>query len=359
MPQGHPNPRLPPENQALGRFQRALAARLAMLERSWALSALARAWPPLRPPIRPKATAAGFFLARVWPPVARATTEAAVWLRSARLLVLERLGIGPTVLGSSRRYKADFMGHRRILAWADRHLKRAEAMLEPFRKDYPYRVVLKDHFQVRKEVLKLRRLKGIPHRPPKDLVLVVGDAIHNMRVALDYLAFAVVMKHNPSANKRQIGFPIHDNMTGYANAEPQRLAGTPHAFRQRVQAMQPYNPHVAPHPLALLDALENVHKHRYLLATGPAITSVRYRVVGKGRIVTAWQLATPSGPLKHGAVVARVTKDSAKTKMEYRTLFYVCFGSVGPATGLNFVRTLKDVSRYIRKDVFPALEPWL
>jgi hypothetical protein len=42
---------------------RAAAAFLAMLARCFGVSAFARAFPPFNPPIRPNATAAGFFVA--------------------------------------------------------------------------------------------------------------------------------------------------------------------------------------------------------------------------------------------------------------------------------------------------------
>jgi len=75
-------------------FQRAAAARFAMSERSSGLKAAARARPPLSPPFRPSATAAGFFR-RLWGAlsVASATTRAASWLTSGVFLILERLGI--------------------------------------------------------------------------------------------------------------------------------------------------------------------------------------------------------------------------------------------------------------------------
>ena len=74
-------------------FQRAAAAFFAMADRLAGLSAAARAFPPFRPPRRPRATAAGFFRwGRGTPPVAACTMEAASWFWSS-LFLLERLGM--------------------------------------------------------------------------------------------------------------------------------------------------------------------------------------------------------------------------------------------------------------------------
>lgn len=68
--------------------QRLFAALAASCERFLAVSVAARAWPPLRPPSRPRATAAGF-LGRsgsswsfgAWPVDSR-TIWKAIWLKS-------------------------------------------------------------------------------------------------------------------------------------------------------------------------------------------------------------------------------------------------------------------------------------
>ena len=81
-------------------FHLALAAFFAIAFRLAGESFSALAFPPLRPPRRPSATAAGFFsggaaAAISWPgvPVDWATIRAASWFGSVGLGVLERLGM--------------------------------------------------------------------------------------------------------------------------------------------------------------------------------------------------------------------------------------------------------------------------
>src|ERR1039457_5859772 len=70
-------------------FQRAAAAFLAMADRLAGLRAAARALPPLSPPLRPNATAAGFFRCRLRDgtssPAAMAAIRCASWLESSFL----------------------------------------------------------------------------------------------------------------------------------------------------------------------------------------------------------------------------------------------------------------------------------
>src|SRR5262249_49534361 len=76
---------------------RDLAAFLAISVRCFLFNALARAFPPFKPPNRPSATAAGFFpgsdgsLCSGWPSVRSAITLAS-WFTSEGVL-LERLGM--------------------------------------------------------------------------------------------------------------------------------------------------------------------------------------------------------------------------------------------------------------------------
>jgi hypothetical protein len=78
--------------------QRAIAARSAISFRRSGVRALALAFPPLAPPKRPRATAAGFLrLPESTSPVASTTTRWAVWFTSSDFF-LERLGIGSKLI---------------------------------------------------------------------------------------------------------------------------------------------------------------------------------------------------------------------------------------------------------------------
>jgi hypothetical protein len=79
--------------------QRTLAAFLAISARFFAVNDCALAGPPLSPPRRPRATAAGFFCGASSPALVTASiTDFAIWLKS----LLVRLGIVKLYHGEKR-----------------------------------------------------------------------------------------------------------------------------------------------------------------------------------------------------------------------------------------------------------------
>ncbi len=65
-------------------------------------------------------------------------------------------------------------------------------------------------------------LAFIPKRPiPQFLSIVIGDAIHNLRTALDYAATAVVRK--AKGNTAFVTFPFHEDRDQFKNAPPTGL----------------------------------------------------------------------------------------------------------------------------------------
>lgn len=113
----------------------------------------------------------------------------------------------------------------------------------------------------------------IPEPPPL-VGLLIGDCVHNLRAALDHIVYALIKTNParpPNTPNRSTMFPIRDTREGYESQvnKLQRLAGLPDNAAAVVRALQPYNTrekglnHKA-HPLFVLDALENIDKHRRL-----------------------------------------------------------------------------------------------
>lgn len=113
------------------------------------------------------------------------------------------------------------------------------------------------------------RIGQIPAIPP-DLSAVLGDAIHNLRVSLDYLMWQLVIAGGGTPSDRTT-FPIlevsptpsrHGHI--YVNVNP----GLPKAMQQTLDEIQPYKlVHPANHQLAVLHRLDIVDKHHELLFT--------------------------------------------------------------------------------------------
>lgn len=97
------------------------------------------------------------------------------------------------------------MDHHTILSWADGHLNRLEVSITDFMKQYPY-TLRQDYDDISLDHTTM--VIGIgPFEPPDDWVFQIGDALHNMRVALDYLAYHVVTKHSSIVGERSDSVP--------------------------------------------------------------------------------------------------------------------------------------------------------
>lgn len=115
--------------------------------------------------------------------------------------------------------------------------------------------------------------------PPLFLELILGDFVQNLRSALDFLAWQLVADSDPDALEdegfaRQIQFPIHDAVDGFARSETVQRVGQ--RSRELMERFQPFqNLQEGTHlvnPLSILQAMSSVDKHRVLI---PALGKVQ------------------------------------------------------------------------------------
>lgn len=226
----------------------------------------------------------------------------------------------------------------------------------PFMQQYPYRIRTKA--KGLNEVLQVIAVG--PYDPPEDWPFLIGDTLHNMRVALDYLAYHVVTKHSTTADKRKIAFPIFDNPDDFAETTRLTLRGIPSDVSDAFEGLQPYAGINRPGSefLLLLAEFENVHKHRHMLAAYPGLTSIVFNVLNDpDGTVSIHGVALPQGPLVDDTVVARMSFSepvNREAKVDSRATFHVVFDKTVSGRGLNALKTLKDTRNHIRDVVFPA-----
>jgi hypothetical protein len=111
--------------------------------------------------------------------------------------------------------------------------------------------------------------------------MVLGDALNNMKSALDYAVWDLVREREaagysslPPKEKKDVGFPHHDqakDLPALANKKGQHAGSDAVALLTRMDA----TPGGAGHHLWQLSALNNIDKHRLLLTTMVAINEVR------------------------------------------------------------------------------------
>lgn len=99
--------------------------------------------------------------------------------------------------------------------------------------------------------------------------LLAGEAIQNLRSALDHLVY------EKSGGNRRTQFPIFTDRCEFQVLASRKMKGVPEAVRAKIEEAQPYRfmPHdAAEHPLAQLNSLANLDKHRVLTTFASAVT---------------------------------------------------------------------------------------
>lgn len=104
--------------------------------------------------------------------------------------------------------------------------------------------------------------------PPDDWPLLAGEAIQNLRAALDHMVYAV------SGEKSGTQFPIFTDPAEFKEKAPGMLRGVPGPVRATIENAQPYRsypPDPAQTMLEQLRVLSNRDKHRTLATIVSAV----------------------------------------------------------------------------------------
>ena len=111
----------------------------------------------------------------------------------------------------------------------------------------------------------------------ENVALFVGDVTHNLRCALDHLAFQLALYHQGGSltpqQERAVQFPITDNAKEFRKQSKRYLKNISPEHEKIIEGLQPYHglagrpdswsgPYI--HQLDLLNKLSNTDKHRML-----------------------------------------------------------------------------------------------
>jgi hypothetical protein len=104
--------------------------------------------------------------------------------------------------------------------------------------------------------------------------LIIGDAIHNLRCALDHLAWQLAIRHNKGIepnNPHVIQFPVEPNKAKW----PRHFFDA--ADSAKLEDLQPFHNDAdtdalrLPHPLLMLKSLSDFDKHRAIEVTSTTV----------------------------------------------------------------------------------------
>ncbi len=148
---------------------------------------------------------------------------------------------------------------------AEYHVQSLEAEVARWLETRPYHVTVEVEDDIGEKVVKLKVLE----QPPDELGLIAGDCLHNLRSALDNLAFELAMAHIGEALSESMagdsGFPIFRSNPPQSVKKLKRMIRGVHPDAQTIiESLQPYHSGRAywSEPLWVLRELSNSDKHR-------------------------------------------------------------------------------------------------
>jgi hypothetical protein len=209
---------------------------------------------------------------------------------------------------------------------------------------------------------------------PAFLGPVIGDCVHNLKAALDYIAWALAPEAAKSSKgATSIEFPIFTDSTAYSTGAPKKIGSLDPGAQTVIEKLQPfYGPNSDPfdprwrdpkrEPLAYLYELDKWDKHRSLNFTEDIISTT---LVGFDQFGP--EVHTPRDPfvfparLERGAILAAadVPNGSPEVKVYLRAAYDVAFDQWGPARLEPVVKTLDNIRKEVRFRVLPALTRFL
>lgn len=249
---------------------------------------------------------------------------------------------------------ASLAGVRVKIDRAKKHLAEFDAQVRPIETACREAIVWERDERKSQHVFRIDR---VPTLAP-DMSAIIGDAIHNLRVSLDYLAWQLVKATggSPRTGPRGTAFPISTvpRIADGKNGDlPQIDPGVPDEVRKILDKIQPYKrTKPALHELAILSGLDNRDKHHELL-----IAVIGNEAAG-GFLRGAELINFHTGPYHDGDEVARFTYPTLdpNNKISVTFMFTVRFDEPAAAASgrmLGASRVVRNSLRYIESVVIP------
>jgi hypothetical protein len=170
-------------------------------------------------------------------------------------------------------YQRDLASARAKLGHAQRHIGDLHTVIDLFFQDESHRPSVMADFDPSSEY-HILRIKSVPDLDPliEDVSLLVGDTIHDLRSALDHVAwqFACQFANGEPANPTQVYFPICAPRPGRAHVNPAFLHPADWQVLHEFQPCKGINGRPDSwsgdyiHQLSQLQKMSNEDKHRRL-----------------------------------------------------------------------------------------------
>jgi hypothetical protein len=181
--------------------------------------------------------------------------------------------------------------------------------------------------------------------PPPDIALIAGDAIHNLRSALDHLAYQLVFVKTKKKPPSSIYYPIFADAKSYETGKIGKVKGMSKEAEDLIDASKPYLG--GTDELYWLHTLDIADKHHALVVTVVAVAGAW--VISPARWFrpdhkTCYTLHNIRTPLNVGDIVL-IREPNCEDKVDLS--FDVGFGEPEIVKGQPIPKLLDDISNLI------------
>jgi hypothetical protein len=176
------------------------------------------------------------------------------------------------------------------------HIDQLDVACKAFKNTGPYVARTKRDPQTRKLHYYAAKVDPVPVQ----VVLLLGDAIHNLRSALDHLAYQLVFvgtngagnADRPNDPFRHVEFPVADSLAEFVSPRIQRkIEGATQAAKDAIANTKPYKG--GNDTLWELHRLNNIDKHRLLISGGGRFSDVDIGPIGWKLLADAMRARSP------------------------------------------------------------------
>lgn len=180
---------------------------------------------------------------------------------------------------------------------------------------------------------------------PSTFGVIIGDAIHNLRSALDLMAvdLARANGHTSRSALNDTYFPISKDRTQFESSGKKKIKKLSFAAQRAIEELEPYRGGKT-EALYQLHHLDIADKHASLVPVGAAYVSPQpsFRMDHDGSPLTGYfeiggcvQLADPPYPLKDGSVIAIISDVlDARFEPNVEASFDLVFSELGIVDGV-------------------------
>lgn len=200
---------------------------------------------------------------------------------------------------------------------------------------------------------------------PDTLEPTIGDFLFNVRSALDYIVWQLVLANPPNKPTSRNAFPICSSDENFTKALAQhRLDGLPSRAVELIRTLQPYASGQND-PLTKLSELHKVDKHRQLSLVTAVSSETTLNWFRGGQVVCRTVLGghelregTRLGDMAVSVAGGTISARLADVKVQGKASLFVAFSDEKADTLEPFrVETvLEEILEFVRDEVFAAFE---